>query len=195
MLSMIQVQVQHSFYRNFPPPLATHALRPYLTTFLLSNFPPPLATHAFNDSSSSTTFLLSNFPPPLGLSKIKTQHPDRMKDEECNPYWFVFTFLSNRGVVCDTPTSSYVLYCANHSHRNTLLRPYPTTVSHQQFRTQVGSQNTPYTAKHSIQTRKRATEICSQRTARNFSTPRKTPVLRCGDPTQLLFPINNSEHR
>ena len=41
MLSMIQVQVQHSFYQNFSPPLATHALRPYLTTFLLSNFPPP----------------------------------------------------------------------------------------------------------------------------------------------------------
>ena len=55
---MIQIQVQHSFYQISPPPLATHALRPYLTTFLLSNFPPPLATHAFNDSSSSTTFLL-----------------------------------------------------------------------------------------------------------------------------------------
>ena len=80
-------------------------------------------------------------------------------------------------------------------NRNTLLRPYPTTVFHQQFRTQVGSHNTPYTAKHSIQTRKRATEICSQRTARNFSTPRKTPALLCGDPTQLLFPINNSDHR
>ena len=51
------------FIKFSPPPLATHALRPYLTTFLLSNFPPPLATHAFNDSSSSTTFLLSNFPP------------------------------------------------------------------------------------------------------------------------------------
>ena len=63
MLSMIQVQVQHSFYQIFPP-LATHALRPYLTTFLLSNFPPPLATHAFNDSSSSTTFLLSNSQQP-----------------------------------------------------------------------------------------------------------------------------------
>ena len=80
-------------------------------------------------------------------------------------------------------------------NRHTLLGPYPTTVSHQQFRTQVGSHNTPYTAKHSIQTRKRATEICSQRTARNFSTPHKTPVLLCGDPTQLLFPINNSDHR
>ena len=55
MLSMIQVQVQHSFYQIFHPPLATHALRPYLTTFLLSNFPPSLPTHAFNDSSSSTT--------------------------------------------------------------------------------------------------------------------------------------------
>ena len=51
------------FIKFSPPPLATHALRPYLTTFLLSNFP-PLATHAFNDSSSSTTFLLSNFSPP-----------------------------------------------------------------------------------------------------------------------------------
>ena len=88
MLSMIQVQVQHSFYQIFPPPpLATHALRPYLTTFLLSNFSPPLETHAFNDSRFKynipfikffpplathalrpylTTFLLSNFPPPLG---------------------------------------------------------------------------------------------------------------------------------
>ena len=63
---VIEVQVQHSFDQILPPPLATHALRPYLTTFLLSNFPPPLATHAFNDSSSSTTFLLSIFSPPLG---------------------------------------------------------------------------------------------------------------------------------
>ena len=31
---------------NFSPPLATHALRPYLTTFLLSNFP-PLANPCF----------------------------------------------------------------------------------------------------------------------------------------------------
>ena len=64
-----------------PPPLATGALRPYLTTFLYQifpplgnpcfatlpdNIPPPLATHAFNDSSSSTTFLLSKFSFPLG---------------------------------------------------------------------------------------------------------------------------------
>ena len=41
MLSMIQVQVQHSFYPIFSSPLATHPLRPYLTTFLLSNFSPP----------------------------------------------------------------------------------------------------------------------------------------------------------
>ena len=68
---VIQVQVQHSFYQIFPPPLATHALRPYLTTFLLSNFPPPLATHAFNDSSSSTTFLLSKFPPPLPTHALR----------------------------------------------------------------------------------------------------------------------------
>ena len=82
---MIQDQVQHSFYQKFPPPLATHALRPYLTTFLLSNFPPPwqpmlsmiqvrvqhsfyqnfsppLATHALRPYL--TTFLLSKFPPP-----------------------------------------------------------------------------------------------------------------------------------
>ena len=64
MLSMIQVQVQHSFYQILPP-----LGNPCFAT-LPDNIPfikfstPPLATHAFNDSSSSTTFLLSNFPPP-----------------------------------------------------------------------------------------------------------------------------------
>ena len=52
---------------NFsPPPLATHALRPYLTTFLLSNFPPPLATHAFNDSSFKYNIPFIKTFPPLG---------------------------------------------------------------------------------------------------------------------------------
>ena len=83
MLSMIQVQVLHSFYQEFdihffkisPRPLATQPMLSMITTFLLSKFdPPPLATHAFNDSGSSTTFLLSrflhffyqHFPFPLG---------------------------------------------------------------------------------------------------------------------------------
>ena len=164
--------------------------------------PPPLATHAFNDSSSSTTFLLSNVSPPPWqpmLCDPTWQHsfyqisPPCLATHAFNYSGSSTTFLlSNffppgQPMLCD-PTWQHSFY------HFFLLRPYPTTVSHQQFRTQVGSQNTPYTAKHSIQTRKRATEICSQRTARNFSTPRKTPVLLCGDPTQLLFPIN-SDHR
>ena len=48
MLSMIQVQVLHSFYQDFYIPL-------------IKIWPPPLATFAFNDSGSSTTFLLSRF--------------------------------------------------------------------------------------------------------------------------------------
>ena len=149
-LSMIQVQVQHSFYQFFPPlgnpcfatltdnipfikippppPWANHALRPYLTTFLLSNFPPPwqpmlsmiqvqvqhsfyqkfpplgkpcfatlpdnipfikfsppLATHAFNDSTSSTTFLLSKFRPP---------HTPPLATRALRPYLTTF-LLSN----------------------------------------------------------------------------------------------------
>ena len=84
---------------KFSPPLATHALRPYLTTFLLSNFPPlgnpcfqwfkfkyyipfiktfppPLATHALRPYL--TTFLLSNLPPPwqpmLSMIQVQVQH-------------------------------------------------------------------------------------------------------------------------
>ena len=83
-----EVQVQHYFYHNFPPPLATHAFddSSSSTTFLLSIFSRPLATHALRPYL--TTFLLSksshppwqpmlcdptwqhsfyvNFPPPLG---------------------------------------------------------------------------------------------------------------------------------
>ena len=86
MLSMIQVQVLHSFYQHFYIPFIniraslgnpTHAFNDYYIPFiknsppcqpnpcfqwLLHSFypnltPPPLATHAFNDSGSSTTFL------------------------------------------------------------------------------------------------------------------------------------------
>ena len=86
MLSMIQVQVLHSFfsrflhsfYQHFPPPwqpnpcfqwllhsfwqdfspLATLPCFQWLLHSFYQNFP-PLATHAFNDSGSSITFLLS----------------------------------------------------------------------------------------------------------------------------------------
>ena len=99
MLSMIQVQVQHSFYPQqlfiiiSPPPC-----QPMLssTTFLLLNFspplgspcfqlqhsfyqniPPPLAAHAFNDSGyqGSSATLPQNFPPPpLGSPSFQLQH-------------------------------------------------------------------------------------------------------------------------
>ena len=76
MLSMIQVQVQHSFYQIFPSPLATHALRPYLTTFLLSKFPPPWANHALRPYL--TTFLFIKFSPPwqpmLSMIQVQVQH-------------------------------------------------------------------------------------------------------------------------
>ena len=66
MLSMIQVQVQHSFYQVFPPPLATHALRPYLTTFLLSNFPPPWQPMLSMIRVQVQHSFYQFFPPPLG---------------------------------------------------------------------------------------------------------------------------------
>ena len=94
MLSMIQVQVLHSFYQDLcihfikiSSPLATQPMLSMITTFILSKFPPPLGnpTHALNDSCSSTTFLSSRFlhsfyqdfpPPPLAtqpmLSMITT---------------------------------------------------------------------------------------------------------------------------
>ena len=86
MLSMMQVKVQHCFYQFFPP-LATHALRPYLTTFpppwqpmlpmiqvqiqhsFYQNFSTPLATHAVRPYM--TTFLLSNFLPPLATHALR----------------------------------------------------------------------------------------------------------------------------
>ena len=83
MLSMIQVQVLHSFYQDFYiafinislRPLATQPMLSMITTFIfIKILTSPLATHAFNDSGSSTTFLLSTFlhsflqnlHPPLG---------------------------------------------------------------------------------------------------------------------------------
>ena len=70
---------QHSFY-HISSPLATHAFNDSSssTTFLLSIFsPPPLATHALRPYL--TTFLLSNFPPPwqpmLSMIRVQVQHP------------------------------------------------------------------------------------------------------------------------
>ena len=68
----------------------------------------------------------------------------------------------------------------------TLRRPYPTTVSHQQFRPQVGSHNTPYTAKHSIQTRHRDRQSTNSQKPQN--TTQKPAAILYRDPTQLLFP-------
>ena len=55
MLSMIQVQVLHSFYQEFdihfikisPRPLATQPMLSMITTFLLSKFDPPLGNPCF----------------------------------------------------------------------------------------------------------------------------------------------------
>ena len=250
MLSMIHVQVQHSLYQIFCPPppwqpmlcnitwqhsfyqifpsLATHAFNDSSssTTFLLSKFPPPpwqpmlcdptwqhspppLATHAFNDSSSSTTFLLSNFPsPPLATHALRPYLTTFLLSNFPplgNPcfQWFKFKYnipfinfspplathaFNDSGFYGFTPVWYTLLEL--HSieiHRNTLLRPYPTSVSHQQFRTQVGSHNTPYTAKHSIQTRHRDTQSLN-------TTQKQAAILYC-DPTQLLFQINNAEQR
>ena len=44
MLFITQMQILHSFYQTFAPPL--------------------LATNAFHDSDANITFLLSKFPPP-----------------------------------------------------------------------------------------------------------------------------------
>ena len=71
MLSMIQVQVQHSFYQIFPPPLGNPCFATLPDNIPFIKFSPPLATHAFNDSSSSTTVLLSNFPPPLATRALR----------------------------------------------------------------------------------------------------------------------------
>ena len=96
MLFMIQMQILHSFYLFFPPPLlATNAFHgfknKYYIPFIIF-FPSPswqlmlfmiqkqilhsfyqffslplLATNAFHDSNANITFLLSIFfPPPLG---------------------------------------------------------------------------------------------------------------------------------
>ena len=64
----------------------------------------------------------------------------------------------------------------------TLRRPYPTTVSHQQFRPQVGSHNTPYTAKHSIQTRHRDT-LSKHRLKPLNTTQKQAAILYCKSTT------------
>ena len=72
MLSMIQIQVQHSFYQKIsPPPLATHALRPYLTTFLLSNFPPPWQPMLSMIQVQVQNSFYQNFPPPLATHALR----------------------------------------------------------------------------------------------------------------------------
>ena len=203
MLSMIQVRVPHSFYQIFPPPpLATHAFNDSSssTTFLLSIFPPPwqpmlcdptwqnsffsnfppLATHAFNDSSSSTTFLLSNFSPPLGNTCFQ---------------WFKFEY--------NIPFINFSPLLATHA-----LRPYLTTfpppwqpmlpmiqiqVQHSFY------QNfSPPLETHAVR------PYLTTFLLSNFPPVKQQPasqhhakkpdILFC-DPTQLLFPINSSEHR
>ena len=74
-------------------------------------------------------------------------------------------------------------HAPNTSHG--LLRPYPTSLSMYNAAQRQGH-TTHHTATHSIQTRRRTTETRSQRTARNLSTPRKTPGILFCDPTQLL---------
>ena len=124
MLSMIQVQVQHSFYRkqsfyqNFPP--AWQAMLSSTTffwpkTFLLSKFPPPppLAAHAFKYNIP----FIENNPfikifPPLGRPCFQVQpsfyqkHSFYQKISPPPPFWqpmlssttFVLskTFLSSK---------------------------------------------------------------------------------------------------
>ena len=119
MLSMIQVQVLHSFYQdlcihfiNISPPLGnpTHALNDNYIHFI-KIWPPPLATHAFNDSGSSTTFLLSRFllflinisPSPLAtqpmLSMITTFLLSKFRSPPWQPnpcfQWLLHSFYQN----------------------------------------------------------------------------------------------------
>ena len=160
MLSMIQVQVQHSFYqKNSPPPWQPMLCDPTWQHSFYQNFP-PLETHAFNSSSSSTTFLLSKIPPPPWqpmLCDPTWQHSFyQIFPPLGNPCFQWFNFKYNipfihiaskyanaplRHAVKEPPETSQH-HAKTSSH--TLLRPYPTTFSNQQRRTEVGSHNTPY---------------------------------------------------
>ena len=66
MLSMIQVQVQHSFYQMFPPPLATHIKIP----------PPPLGNPCFATLPDNIPFIKFSPPwqPMLSMIQVQVQH-------------------------------------------------------------------------------------------------------------------------
>ena len=175
---------------NFSPPrLTTHALRPYLTTFLLSKISPPLGKPCFATLPDNIPFFKFSPPwqPMLSMIQVQVQHsfyqisPPPWQPMLCDPTWQhsfyqIFPPLGN-------PCFQWFKF----KYNIPFIKFFPPPPWQPML--------SMIQAKHSIQTRKRATEICSQRTARNFSTPRKTPVLLCSDPTQLLFPINNFDHR
>ena len=122
MLSMIQVQVQHSFYQIFPPPpLATHALRPYLTTFLLSNFlPPPWQPMLSMIKVQVQHSFLSNFFPPLGNPCFATL-PDNIPFIKFSPSPLA-TFNDSSSSTTFLLSNFPPLPLATHA-----LRPYLTT--------------------------------------------------------------------
>ena len=83
---------QHSFYQIFSSPLATHALRPDLTTFLLSNFFPPLGNPCFQMIQVQVQHSFYQiFPPPPWQPML------------CDPTWqhsFYQIFLHPLGKPC-----------------------------------------------------------------------------------------------
>ena len=162
------------FYHFFPPPpLATHALRPYLTTFPP---PPPLATHAFNDSSSSTTFLLSKFFPPLATHALR-------------PYLTTFPPppLATHAFNDSSSSTTFLLSKFFPPLGNPCFATLPDNIPFIKFSTPL--------ATHSFNDSSSSTTFLlwknfpppRQRTARSLSTPRKTPGILFGDPTQLFY--------
>ena len=208
---------------NFSPSLANHALRPYLTTFLLSKFSPPLATHAFNDSSSSTTFLLSKFSAYPGQTML-CDLPDDIPFVKFSPplsnpcfQWFKFKynipFILNfsppwQPMLCN-PTwqhSFYQIFLYNMSAMSHLvhltMQPcVPKYLSHPcQLLFQSTMPNRGRAKQHTIQphvaskpTNAQARHAVKEQPASQHHA--KKPEILFWDPTQLLFPINSSEHR
>ena len=169
------------FIKFSPPPLGNPCFATLPDNIPFIKFSPPLATHAFNDSSSSTTFLFIIFPPPpLATHALRPYLTTFLLSNFPplgNPCFQWFKFKYNipfinffppppwQPMLCD-PTWQHSFYQIFHPLGNPFFQWF-------KFK-----YNIPFMKKFPPPW---------QRTARSLSTPRKTPGILFGDPTQLFY--------
>ena len=210
---------------NFPPPLGNPCFATLPDNIPFIKFPPPLATHAFNDSSSSTTFLLSNFPPPLGnpcFATLPDNIPFINFSPLGNPcfQWFKFKynipfiqFPPPLGNPCFATLPDNIPFIKFSPPCQPMLSMIQVQVQHSFYQIcppPLGSpcfatlpDNIPFiNFSPPCQPMLSMIQVQVQHSFYQFFPPLGNPCFATLpdnipfiDPTQLLFPINNSDHR